>query len=157
MRPVRQVVQRVAIAFSTLLLLVFCAVWFRMLGPEVLATTWQPSDATIVSLSLGEVIPGSGPSIPTDVVSLKIISFLGELRTEKVHDYFLAPLQLGGFSAIRTLPSFSQRPAQSYRDTYISVPCWLLAGALSVVPITAFFRGPLRRWRRVRRGECIGC
>ena len=34
---------------------------------------------------------------------------------------------------------------------------WLLAGLLATYPAIAFIRGPLRRWRRKKRGQCLNC
>lgn len=37
------------------------------------------------------------------------------------------------------------------------VPLWLPTILFAAYPTTAFIRGPLRRHRRRRRGQCIGC
>ena len=39
----------------------------------------------------------------------------------------------------------------------ISTPLWLAASLFAAYPAIAFIRGPLRRWRRRRRGECQNC
>ena len=38
-----------------------------------------------------------------------------------------------------------------------TVQLWLLLVLFGVYPVTAFIRGPLRRWRRHRRGLCLRC
>lgn len=43
------------------------------------------------------------------------------------------------------------------RITDLFIPCWFVLTLLSVCPVTAFFGGPLRRWRRRRRGQCARC
>lgn len=37
------------------------------------------------------------------------------------------------------------------------VPFGYLAAAFIVYPTIAFILGPLRRWRRRKRGECLNC
>jgi predicted RNA-binding Zn-ribbon protein involved in translation (DUF1610 family) len=39
----------------------------------------------------------------------------------------------------------------------ILIPGWLTAFAIAAYPTFAFIRGPLRRWRRKRRGLCAAC
>ena len=36
-------------------------------------------------------------------------------------------------------------------------PAWIVAPAFATYPTIAFIRGPVRRWRRRRRGECVAC
>ncbi|MBN1514537.1 MAG: hypothetical protein JXB13_21150 [Phycisphaerae bacterium] len=43
------------------------------------------------------------------------------------------------------------------RGTGVGVPFWALGVPLAVWPSVAFVRGPIRRRRRRKRGECIGC
>ena len=40
---------------------------------------------------------------------------------------------------------------------YLTLPFWIATAALSAYPTIAFIRGPLRRWRRRKRGECVNC
>jgi hypothetical protein len=49
-------------------------------------------------------------------------------------------------------PSAPSVLAESY-----FVPLWPLAVLLLAYPTLAFIRGPLRRWRRRKRGLCIHC
>ena len=37
------------------------------------------------------------------------------------------------------------------------VPLWASSVFLATYPTIAFIRGPLRRWRRRKRGECVNC
>ncbi|MCH8148524.1 MAG: hypothetical protein IH987_11105 [Planctomycetes bacterium] len=39
----------------------------------------------------------------------------------------------------------------------VCLPLWLLMIAFAVYPTIAFIRGPVRRWRRHRKGLCIRC
>ncbi len=41
--------------------------------------------------------------------------------------------------------------------TKVTLPFWMVVAALLVYPTIAFIRGPLRRWRRRKRGECLNC
>ncbi len=43
------------------------------------------------------------------------------------------------------------------RGTGVGVPFWALGVPLALWPSVAFVRGPIRRRRRRKRGECIGC
>ena len=40
---------------------------------------------------------------------------------------------------------------------YIVLPWWMPTLALATYPTIAFVRGPLRRRRRRKRGECVSC
>ena len=40
---------------------------------------------------------------------------------------------------------------------HVGVPFWLLFAGLARWPALAFVRGPLRRWRRRKRGQCLHC
>ena len=53
------------------------------------------------------------------------------------------------YSKLRLL---AQREAAAYRWQILG-----LAAALATYPTIAFIRGPLRRWRRRKRGECVRC
>ena len=46
------------------------------------------------------------------------------------------------------------RPARIRR---VHLPGWVPALAFAAYPVFAFIRGPLRRWRRRRRGLCVNC
>jgi hypothetical protein len=39
----------------------------------------------------------------------------------------------------------------------VQVPLWALVATFSCYPAIVFLRGPLRRWRRQRRGMCAAC
>jgi hypothetical protein len=45
----------------------------------------------------------------------------------------------------------------SGRSRRITVPTWIVAGALLAYPVLAVTRGPVRRYRRRRRGLCLKC
>ena len=45
----------------------------------------------------------------------------------------------------------------SCRRTQIQVWAWLVVAAFAAYPMLAFIRGPLRRWRRHRKGLCLRC
>ena len=52
---------------------------------------------------------------------------------------------------------YSASTAAGWQFIELSAPGWLLALALSVYPTISVLRGPLRRRRRRRRGECLNC
>ena len=39
----------------------------------------------------------------------------------------------------------------------LDVPLWTIFVVTTPYPTIAFIRGPLRRWRRRKRGECVNC
>ena len=41
--------------------------------------------------------------------------------------------------------------------TEIQVWAWMVVAALATYPTIAFIRGPVRRWRRHRKGLCLKC
>ena len=43
------------------------------------------------------------------------------------------------------------------RNTEVSAPAWAVAALFGWYPALAFIRGPLRRWRRHRKGLCLKC
>ena len=45
----------------------------------------------------------------------------------------------------------------SMRYHSVSIDGWAAAALLMIYPTLAFIRGPLRRWRRRRKGLCIKC
>ena len=49
------------------------------------------------------------------------------------------------------------RPFPGTRLHHLVVPIWMLSLLLAVYPGVAFIRGPLRRYRRRRKGCCIKC
>ena len=56
--------------------------------------------------------------------------------------------------------SFYWMPAIYYRNGSLAgvrIPLWMLFLLLATYPTLAFIRGPLRRWRRRKRGECVNC
>lgn len=48
-------------------------------------------------------------------------------------------------------------PDRIYRSAHIVVPLWMPLVVFGSYPAIAFIRGPLRRWRRRKRGLCIRC
>ncbi len=48
-------------------------------------------------------------------------------------------------------------PFASGRMRAVAVPHGLVIGLLLAYPAVAFVRGPVRRWRRRRRGLCVAC
>jgi hypothetical protein len=48
-------------------------------------------------------------------------------------------------------------PTVEWGCVAVQTPLWLLLAISSSYPILAFIRGPLRRWRRRRRGLCVNC
>ena len=45
----------------------------------------------------------------------------------------------------------------SCRRTQIQVWAWLVVAGFAAYPTISFIRGPLRRWRRRRKGLCVKC
>ncbi len=70
-------------------------------------------------------------------------------RTYKGHDYFL-----GDFSVHKYVKSLS---ASDVLNRSVYVPLWFPLTLLASYPTIAFIRGPLRRWRRRRKGLCLKC
>ena len=52
--------------------------------------------------------------------------------------------------------SISRGPTVIHR-VWIHFPLPVACGLLAVYPATAFIRGPLRKYRRRRKGLCVGC
>ena len=45
----------------------------------------------------------------------------------------------------------------SGQDGVLVVPLWIPIVLMSTYPVLAFIRGPVRRWRRRKKGLCIKC
>jgi len=57
---------------------------------------------------------------------------------------------------VRYLPSTgTQIPRELVRT--ISAPLWFIVLVAAAYPVVVFLNGPVRRWRRLRRGRCIVC
>ena len=55
-------------------------------------------------------------------------------------------------------PMYSQHDNKYSHTVYgVSCPWWFGIVAFGTYPLTAFIRGPVRRWRRRRKGLCIKC
>lgn len=101
-------------------------------------------------------LPGSGIWINTAIEQPRLQAGLID---GKVHVVYSAPrriglgdhdLKFGGFYAKRVIVGTTEAMG-------IGAPFWFVAGLLLVLPAIAGVRGPLRRLRRRRRGECIHC
>ena len=53
-------------------------------------------------------------------------------------------------------PPFAVGHPALYRG-FVRTRTWTVSTIFAAYPMVAFFRGPLRRWRRRRRGLCIRC
>ena len=74
-----------------------------------------------------------------------------------------------GFTVRRIQPLFDEDGMGPYLEgvqfvvitnvqwTLVRIPLWLLLTLFAAYPATAFIRGPLRRWRRRRKGRCLTC
>ena len=51
----------------------------------------------------------------------------------------------------------SRMTAMRVRKRFIRLPLWMPLLLLATYPAIAFIRGPLRRWRRRRKGLCLKC
>jgi hypothetical protein len=63
--------------------------------------------------------------------------------------------QAGGVSS--SLGLTGANPVSCSRNFWIEIPFWIPLVMLSAYPTIAFIRGPLRRWRRRRKGLCLKC
>lgn len=74
----------------------------------------------------------------------------------RVRSEFTAPLR---FNAVPNNASLllSSRSSGDYRHTWLVFPFWLPTVFLIGCAITPLLTGPIRRWRRVRKGLCIYC
>jgi len=76
-----------------------------------------------------------------------------------VHIVHSAPRVIGGQDRDDNFAGFYVRrvvigPTEAFG---VGGPIWWLVGLLAVVPFVGFVRGPVRRWRRRRRGLCTRC
>ncbi len=51
----------------------------------------------------------------------------------------------------------TNRVTVNMRNTVITAPTWAIAVLFGLYPAIAFIRGPMRRWRRCRKGHCSHC
>ena len=70
----------------------------------------------------------------------------------------LRPADVGLSGYIRsTLPGVPIDSCPTVSLRMFRTPIWTVPAFLIAYPIFAFIRGPMRRWRRRRRGVCAGC
>jgi hypothetical protein len=48
-------------------------------------------------------------------------------------------------------------PLADYRETVVTAPLWFPLAVFAAYPVMAFIHGPVRRYRRRRKGLCIKC
>ena len=65
-------------------------------------------------------------------------------------------LTLGTFS-VTAISLLSYGTPLRSEWTQIQVWAWMVVAAFAAYPMLVFIRGPLRRWRRHRKGLCIRC
>ena len=53
--------------------------------------------------------------------------------------------------------SFGRGNNNQWRWVFVSIPLWMLTGALLMQPTLAYVCGPLRRRLRRRRSQCLSC
>ena len=67
----------------------------------------------------------------------------------------------GGFtyrsSAVRLFQPEPDGTLLYYRQCAVTVPLWFLFSVFAAYPTVAFIRGPVRRYRRRRKGLCVKC
>ncbi len=64
----------------------------------------------------------------------------------------------GAFVTGDTLPWVNPHLYRVARGAWVlTVPLWIPFVLFAAYPTVAFIRGPLRRWRRRRKGLCIDC
>ena len=87
------------------------------------------------------------------------ISFLSDLGSRDARPGFERVWREGSLMFSRFVyrnSPFASSPAQS-RETTIEASLLPFFIAFAAYPAIAFIRGPLRRWRRRKKGLCIGC
>ena len=58
---------------------------------------------------------------------------------------------------VGTFSYFTFPGPPGWRNYVLRVPGWLVLVAILAYPMTALARGPVRRWRRRRKGRCLRC
>jgi len=118
---------------------------------------------------LAATLPGRTIKIweTTDGSSLYVQFLKGEMSCvllRPVDPSILVPKSgfgVHGFARFRKfgLYSPSKAASQGYQKVARawSISLWLLVIAFGTYPVTAFIRGPLRRSRRRKRGQCVNC
>lgn len=50
-----------------------------------------------------------------------------------------------------------ETPELLFKQVRVNIPCWFAVLVLAAYPTLVFYRGPVRSWRRRRRGQCPKC
>lgn len=73
----------------------------------------------------------------------------------------LGPVDLWTGARLPMFRGFDEETGQltigTSRTYWLQCPIWLLPALFAPFPTFALIRGPVRRWRRRRRGLCVGC
>ena len=126
-------------------------------------------NAIVFVLERNELLDPQEPPRPTNRISH--FSF-DELRCYSAHVDYALPLR--GFrwwTFDFTFPDTTVRtddegvactehvlvPGRAVHANHIGIPLWRVAILLAAYPAIALIRGPLRRWRRKKRGQCLKC
>jgi len=94
---------------------------------------------------------------PIDVIAVDVERFDLVISTVQIRDTAWTPR---GYLPLLKPYGWSTQVDPSnprLRLVIFRLPLWLMFLASAVYPVVAFIRGPLRRWRRKRRGLCVGC
>ena len=91
------------------------------------------------------------------------IEFFGFRFERSSHPIPLPVLANSGGSLVAVTECLLARPTKTITSTqgvyrtHVQFPLWAPFTLLAAFPTLAFVRGPLRRWRRRKRGLCVKC
>lgn len=82
---------------------------------------------------------------------------LERMTTSVVPGYFLFWQRNTRIDTAEQHPRLPSVTWANVRRRVVQIPCWFVAAAFAISPTLALIRGPLRRYRRRRKGSCVEC
>ncbi len=87
-----------------------------------------------------------------------IFGELGVISITRIDDSLVVPERLHGFAGFEMhIWAYRAPPWGRVLSRSFYMPLWAPPLLFAAYPAVAFVRGPLRRWRRRRKGQCVTC
>ena len=100
-------------------------------------------------------IPKPFWSVGNGTLEIEFIRCLGQAYDPRVHQFRRVNLFVARLIEVDNI--FFSMPNGWIRIDRLYLPLWTPIIMFAAYPSIAFIRGPLRRWRRGRRGLCLKC
>lgn len=115
----------------------------------------EPMPQVILALANGSASLMFLSTDDSAALSRGVLFALGPLRYERYSSDFVPAFPRDPQQTSQIVAS--RDPSRNLTTTTLVFPLWAPFVACIAYPAVAFMRGPVRRWRRRRKGLCINC